>query len=95
MWHHKYFIWLTLILILSFYLRFFKISDKPHDLYIDEVSIGLNAATIAAEGRDEHGQYFPLYFKAFGEYKLPVYIYTVALLQKISGPNPFSIRVAR
>jgi len=90
--YQKRFFWLILILLLAFSLRFFKISTNPHDLYIDEVSIGLNAATIVADGRDEYGQYFPVYFKAFGEYKLPIYIYTVALWQKISGPTPFSVR---
>ncbi|MGC8461860.1 MAG: hypothetical protein ACP5OR_08500 [Candidatus Dormibacteria bacterium] len=59
------------------------LGSVPHGLYNDEASIGYNAWAIAHAGRDEHGVAFPLFFQAFGEWKNPVYIYTLALLLKV------------
>ena len=41
---------------------------------------------------DEYGLHFPLYFRAFGEYKSPVYIYALAALFRITGPSVFVAR---
>ncbi|HWW09807.1 MAG TPA: hypothetical protein VNY76_06120 [Candidatus Acidoferrales bacterium] len=49
----------------------------PPGMYVDEASIGYNAWAIAHYGVDEHGFHLPLYFQAFGEYKNPLYIYTL------------------
>jgi hypothetical protein len=54
------------------------LSGSPPGLYVDEASIGYNAWAIAHHGVDEHGIHFPLFFEAFGEYKNPVYIYTLS-----------------
>lgn len=89
----KYKLIIFLIITLAAGLRLFKVSTTPHDLYIDEVSIGYNAYSILKTGTDEWGEKFPLYFKAFGEYKLPVYIYTVALFQAVLGKTSLSVRL--
>jgi 4-amino-4-deoxy-L-arabinose transferase-like glycosyltransferase len=65
----------------------------PAELYIDEVSISRNAATIAAFGSDEYGQPWPLYFSAFGEYKNPLYIYTTAGLYAVFSKSNFVLRL--
>ena len=59
---------------------------------MDEASIGYNAWTIAHYGVDEHGIHFPLFFEAFGEYKNPVYVYSVALLARFL---PLTVTVER
>ncbi len=58
------------------------LSGSPPGLYVDEASIGYNAWTIAHFGVDEHGMHFPLFFEAFGEYKNPIYVYSVAGLAR-------------
>ncbi len=63
-------------------------------MFKDETSIGYNAALISQSGADEHGVFFPVYFKAFGEYKNPIYIYTVALFFKLFGVSDFWLRAA-
>jgi len=60
--------------------------------FIDESSIAYNALTISRTGLDEHGQRMPLYFRAFGEYKNPVYIYLLAALFRITGPGILASR---
>lgn len=65
----------------------------PRGLYVDEASIGLNAASIAESLRDEHGVFLPVYFEAFGgEYKNPLYIYTVAVFFKVFGISAWNLR---
>jgi 4-amino-4-deoxy-L-arabinose transferase-like glycosyltransferase len=68
------------------------LTTNPAGFYVDESSIGYNAYLIAQTGHDEHGEVWPLYFRAFGDYKNPVYIYLLAGIFKATGP---SIRVAR
>lgn len=84
---------LILIVLFGFFIRMYKLTQRPGALYIDEVSIGYNAYSIITTGRDEHGVSFPLFFKAFGEYKLPVYIYLVAISELLLGPTDFAVRL--
>jgi len=58
----------------------------------DESSIAFDALTISRTGADEHGATMPLYFRAFGEYKNPVYIYLLALEFRITGPSILAAR---
>ena len=75
------------------FFHIWQISSVPKGLYIDEgTSIGYNALLIATTGHDEHHRYWPLYFKAFGEYKNPIYIYTLALIYKFFGISAFGLR---
>ena len=83
---------LGVIFFLGVFLRFYQINNIPPGLYIDEASIGYNAKTILQAGQDEHGVYFPLFFKAFGEYKMPVYIYATSGAMAVFGKNEVAIR---
>ena len=88
-------IWLSLIaiMLLGFAIRIYKITESPGGLYIDETSIGYNAYSLTQTGKDEHGVQWPLFFEAFGEWKLPVYIYSVYLTQVVIGPTDLSVRL--
>lgn len=85
-------IFLTFIILLAGLLRFYKIDVIPPGLYIDEASIGVNAYDILTKGKDQNGISHPLAFATFGEYKLPVYIYSTALSMGAFGKNEFAIR---
>ncbi len=58
----------------------------------DEVSFGYNAFSILKTGRDEWGRAMPLIFRAFGDYKLPVYAYLSTIPIAILGLNVFAVR---
>ena len=60
------------------------LDSAPVGAYVDETSIGYNAWSLATTGLDEHGAHLPLYPTAFGEYKNPVYVYTLAALLKVA-----------
>src|SRR3989344_4403308 len=87
----KYF-WLGLIIVLFLVTRLYKINTIPGSVYWDEASIGYNAYSITTDLKDEWGETLPLHFRAFGEFKLPVYIYSVAILTKLFGVSEFSLR---
>ena len=63
------------------------VTRQPPGFYIDESSIAYNAHTICHAGTDEYGTAFPLYFRAFGDYKNPVYVYLLAGIFRITGPG--------
>lgn len=84
-----------LLLIVTIFLcsRLYKLDQVPSALYWDEASIGYNAYSVLKTGTDEWGKFLPIHFKAFGEYKLPVYIYTVSFFESILGLNTIAIRL--
>lgn len=85
--------WILLsITILAAIGYFYRVPARPPGFHLDESSIAFNAHLIAKTGRDEHRKSWPLFFRAFGEYKNPAYIYLLAGIFKLTGP---SILVAR
>lgn len=80
------------IFLLGSFLRFNQLGLIPAGLNQDETAIGYNAYSILQTGRDEHGVSWPLYFKSFNDYKLPVYIYMTAISENIFGVDAYAVR---
>jgi len=89
---NKWFVWGSIGLLFLF-TRLYQINTNPPALYWDEASIGVNAYSILITGKDEWGTSFPLHFRAFGEFKLPVYIYTVAGFMSVLGKKEIAVRL--
>jgi 4-amino-4-deoxy-L-arabinose transferase-like glycosyltransferase len=85
---------LFLVILLATAYRFYSLSSLPVSPYWDEVSIGYNAYSIGVNGKDEYGVTMPLLFKAYSDYKLPIYIYLSVIPIKILGLSEFSVRFA-
>lgn len=83
---------LVCIIAVAFFIRIWNISNVPPSLNWDEVSHGYNAYSILKTGRDEWGEYFPTIFRAYGDNKLPVYIYSVIPSILILGLNEIGVR---
>src|SRR5687767_8793153 len=84
---------LVLIILLSFTLRFYKVTEVPPSLNWDETSIAYNAYSILKTGKDEWGQSFPIHFKSYGEYKLPTQIYASIPGIAVFGLNELGVRI--
>jgi 4-amino-4-deoxy-L-arabinose transferase-like glycosyltransferase len=80
------------IFLIGFALRFFKLTEDPVSLSMDEVAIGYNAYSILATGKDEWGVRFPLAFRSAGDYKPPVDIYLTVPSIAVFGLNEFGVR---
>ena len=61
--------------------------SNPPGFFRDEAAIAYNAHTIATEGRDEYGARFPLYFSSFLDYKSPLFVYGLAGVFRVTGPD--------
>jgi 4-amino-4-deoxy-L-arabinose transferase-like glycosyltransferase len=81
---------LSLLVVIVYFV---SVSHTSPGFFIDEASIAYNAHTIAQSGVDEYGLRFPLYFRAFGEYKNPLYIYLLAAVYRFTGPGVFAARM--
>lgn len=81
------------ILVLSTLLRLVNLSSNPPGLNWDEVSMGYSAYSIMKTGRDEWGDFMPLLFRSFGEWKSPVYIYLIIPFIKLFGLNAWGVRL--
>ncbi len=79
------------ITICSFFIRFLFWQKTP--LLWDEAALGYNAFSILKTGRDEYGQFLPLIFKSFGDYKPGLYVYLCLPFIKIFGLNEISVRL--
>lgn len=84
---------IILIVFLAFFLRFFYLSDSPPALYVDEAAVGYNAFSILKTGKDEYGKMLPIFFRSFGDYKMPLNIYLTVLPVFLFGLNIFSVRL--
>ena len=83
---------ITLILLLAFFLRFYKLDSYPA-LNADEAAIGYNAYSLIQTGYDEHGNSWPIHFESFGDYKPGLYFYLALPFVKFIGLNEWAVRI--
>jgi 4-amino-4-deoxy-L-arabinose transferase-like glycosyltransferase len=67
-------------------------AGNPPGSYRDESNIATNAAAIADSARDEHGRLLPLYFESHSDWKSPPYIYLLAGVFTVTGPDEGAAR---
>lgn len=83
---------LFLILGIAVLIRLVLLSSVPPHLTPDEASLGYNAYSILKTGKDEYGQFLPLVFKSFGDYKPGLYVYLTVPSILVFGLNEFGVR---
>lgn len=88
---YKY-IFLLLIILLAGVLRFYRITEVPPGLYIDEAANAIDANYILTTGHDQFGNFMPLWFRSTQDYKMPLYIYAMSGAMAVFGKNEFAVR---
>jgi len=91
---NKKIIFFCLLVLISGFLRFYKLSEYPIQLNHDEISQAYDTASIVKTGKDIYGNYLPLVFPSTGDYKVGHYIYLSTFPYKVFGNQEFTIRVA-
>lgn len=81
------------ILVIAAILRLWNLGNIPPHLTSDEAALGYNAYSILKTGRDEYGEFLPLIFKSFGDYKPGLYVYAAVPSIAIFGLNEFATRL--
>lgn len=84
---------LFLVTLIGFIIRIYKLDSVPTGFFCDEAAIGYNAYKILTSGADEYGKPFPFFFRSFGDYRLPVPIYSNIPIIALFGLNEFSVRL--
>lgn len=92
-WKKFVYVLLLLIIVLASVLRLYRFTTNPPHLYWDEAAISYDAYSINQTNKDQWGDYDPFLFRSFGDYKLPFFIYLVALSQKIFGFDDAAVRI--
>lgn len=85
-------IFLILILVLAFVLRFWRLGNFPA-LNADEAAIGYNAYSLIQTGMDEHGNSWPIHFQSFNDYKPGLMFYLVLPFVKFMGLTVWAVRI--
>jgi 4-amino-4-deoxy-L-arabinose transferase-like glycosyltransferase len=84
---------LTIIILLAGFLRIWNLNHAPYGFNADEAAFGYNAYSLIETGKDEHGQFFPVNFKSFADYKPGVFVYLVLPFVKVLGLNVWAVRL--
>ena len=92
---HSRLLYLLVVILfaLGIFLRFWKTDQIPSGFSWDEASIGYNGWSVMKTGSDEWGEKLPLHFQAFGEWKLPTYIYSTIPFIYFLGLNELAVRL--
>ncbi len=81
-----------LIIVIAFFLRFYKLGAVPEGLFIDESSEGYSAYSILKTGKDEYGKRLPIIFRSLGDFKTPIYIYLIVPFIYLMDLTPLTVR---
>lgn len=84
---------LLVILLLAAVLRLWNLGSIPPHLRNDEAALGYNAYSVLKTLRDEHGQFLPLIFKSFGDWKMGLYVYLTVPFVALLGLNEWTVRL--
>lgn len=84
-----------IVLIVSgLFLRLWNLSSVPSSLFGDEIDVGLQAYSILTTNRDYMGNFLPVMFRSFAEYRLPMQLYMTVPFIKMFGLNELGVRGA-
>ncbi len=75
------------------FIRFHALERVPAGLHRDEAVNGCEALCFSRTGRDLHGTFLPLHFRAFDDYRECLFLDTMALLVGRGGLSVFTVRL--
>ncbi|MDI6856937.1 MAG: glycosyltransferase family 39 protein [Dehalococcoidia bacterium] len=81
------------ILAVGAIVRTVSLTENPVGFFCDEASFGYNAYKILKTGEDEFGVRMPVFFRAFGEYKLGLFVYSEVPLIALLGLTELTVRL--
>jgi len=81
------------IVLVAAVLRLYQLGDNPPGLFCDEASIQYDAYLVLHTGADRWGVHLPFYFKSFGDYESPLFIYVSMPIVALLGLNPIADRL--
>jgi 4-amino-4-deoxy-L-arabinose transferase-like glycosyltransferase len=89
----RYLVFLLLIVLLGGILRVWNLSRYPTGFTPDEASFGYDAYSLLKTGKDQWGSSWPISFRSFGDFKLPVYTYLTIPSLALFGFSESAVRL--
>ena len=80
-------------LVTGIVLRTIALDAAPAGLHHDEACNGYDAYSILHTGRDHHGNFMPIAIEAFGDYRPPIFDYSLVPLIGAFGLKPGVVRL--
>ena len=80
-------------LVAGIVLRTIALDAAPAGLHHDEACNGYDAYSILHTGRDHHGNFMPIAVEAFGDYRPPIFDYSIVPLIGALGLKPGVVRL--
>lgn len=84
---------ILVVLLLSFWLRFWDITKVPNGLYYDEIDAGYQARSILQTGRDYRGSLSPFYINSYVDQRTPIPVYLTVLSTAIFSNPILQVRM--
>lgn len=82
------------IVLFAALLRFWQLGRVPVSLYWDEAAMLVDLKSVTETGKDMHGRpWYQLIYPSYGDYKLPMYIWSATAASKVLGVSEFSQRL--
>jgi len=80
-------------LLVAALLRLPFLASIPNGFTTDEASTGYDAFSILETGRDQHGEFLPLFARSFGDYNESLYRFIAVPFVAVFGLSEFSVRL--
>ncbi len=84
---------MIIALVVGIGLRVARLASVPPGLAPDEACNGYDAYSILKTGRDHHGNFLPLAMQGFGDYRMPLFTYSLVPLVAAFGLKPAVVRL--
>ncbi len=84
---------LIIILLLTSFLRLYKLDHVPVSLFGDEMDLGYQAYSILKTGNDYYGNFMPFHFHSLAEWRTPLYLYSAVPTVALFGISPLGVRL--
>src|SRR3989344_4507091 len=81
------------IIVLAGFLRVYRLSVVPPELYGDELDAGYQAYSLLKTGKDIGGNFLPLYAQSLAEFKAPLLFYSMVPFVAIFGLSVWGVRL--
>lgn len=86
-------IWLLLLFIVAAAIRLYQLDRLPRSLSWDEVAMLVDVKAVVFTGHDMHGNaWWQPMFPSWGDYKLPMYLWSSVLAAKLIGVGWWAVR---
>lgn len=93
MFKKKINLYLLVILLLAGILRIWKLDKVPVSLFADELDVGYQAFSVIHSGSDYFGNFLPLNFHSYADFRAPFYIYSAIPTVLVFGISAWGVRL--